>query len=376
MGGQSSSTQTQQSQTSPWQAAQPMLQSILGQLGTGLNSNGLTGAETGALNRLSQNASLGNPYAGQVADYTQSLFNGGGANAQAGNVQGNLDAFRGQLTPYANGGMIGNNPALAAQLGQIQTDVGNAVNGQFAAAGRDFSGANQMAYGRGVAAAEAPVIAAQYNQDVANQINAANALYNAGNTTAGTLSGMQQNYLANQGQGVTAAQSALDAQNYGANATLAAEAQRRGIPVQALGLLAQIGVPIAGLGTQSTGNTSSTQQMSGAQQFATLAGGISNLLGTGTGTGAGGAMSGGSGLLGLFTRSDRRLKDDISQVGTLFDGTPVYGYRYRGAPAYHIGLMAQDVEKINPAAVIEINGYKAVDYRAATAASRKMSEAA
>jgi hypothetical protein len=246
------------------------------------------------------------------------------------------------------------------------------VNGQFAAAGRDFSGANQMAYGRGVAAAEAPVIAAQYNQDVANQINAANALYNAGNTTAGTLSGMQQNYLANQGQGVTAAQSALDAQNYGANATLAEEAQRRGIPVQALGLLAQIGIPIAGLGTQSNGTTTGTQQMSGADQFSKIAGGIGNLVGAST-SGANGAK-GGSGLLGLLNWSDRQMKEEISQVGALFDGTPVYGYRYKGAPAYHIGLMAQDVEKTAPHAVIEINGYKAVDYRAATEASRRIGE--
>jgi len=356
MGGQSSSTQTQQSQTAPWQAAQPMLQGILGQLGTGLSNTGLTSAETGALNTLQSNAAQGSPFAGQIGDYAQSLLNGGGANAQAGNVQGNLGTFQSQLTPYANGSMIGNNPALAAQLAQIQTDVGNSVNGQFAAAGRDFSGANQQAYGRGVAAGEAPVIAAQYNQDVGNQINAANALYNAGNTTAGTLSGMQQNYLGNQGQGVTAAQSALDAQNYGANATLAEEAQRRGIPVQALGLLAQIGVPIAGLGSQSSGATQGTQQMSGADQFSKIAGGIGNLL--------------------KFLPSDMRLKEDIALVGTLFDGTPVYGYRYKGAPAYHIGLMAQDVEKTNPGAVIEINGYKAVDYRAATEVSRRMNSAA
>jgi Chaperone of endosialidase len=355
MGGQSSSTQTQQSQTAPWQAAQPMLQGILGQLGSGLNNTGLTGAETGALNTLQSNAAQGNPYAGQIGGYAQSLLGGGGANAQAGNVQSNLGAFRSQLTPYANGSMIGNNPALAAQLAQIQTDVGNSVNSQFAAAGRDLSGANQMAYGRGVAAGEAPVIASQYNQDVGNQINAANALYNAGNTTAGALSGMQQNYLANQGQGVTAAQSALDAQNYGANATLAEEAQRRGIPVQALGLLANIGLPIAGLGSQSNGTTAGTQQMAGAQQFGNIAQGIGSLL--------------------KFVPSDMRLKKDIAPVGTLFDGTPVYGYRYKGAPAYHIGLMAQDVEKIAPDAVIEINGYKAVDYRAATEASRRIHEA-
>lgn len=359
MGGQSSSTQTQQSQTAPWQAAQPMLQGIIAQLGTGLNNTGLTSAETGALNTLQSNAAQGNPYAGQIVDYARSLLNGGSANAQAGNVQANLGTLQSQLLPYASGGMVGGNPALAAQLAQIQTDVGNSVNGQFAAAGRDMSGASQMAYGRGVAAGEAPVIAAQYNQDVANQINAANALYNAGNATAGTLSGMQQNYLGNQGQGVAAAQSALDAQNYGANAILAEEAQRRGIPVQALGVLAQIGVPIAGLGSQSSGTTAGTQQLSGADQFSKIASGIGSLL-TGYGN---------------YTKSDMRLKEDVEQVGALFDGTPVYGFRYKGAPAYHIGLMAQDVEKSAPQAVIEVNGFKAVDYRAATEASRGICKA-
>jgi hypothetical protein len=278
MGGQSTSTQTVQSQSSPWAAAQPALQTILGQIGTGLNNTGLTSAESSALDTLKNNAASGNPYAGQIAGNAQSLLNGGGATAQAGNVQDNLATYRNWLTPYANGSMVGNNPALAAQLAQIQSDVGNSVNSQFAAAGRDFSGANQMAYGRGVAAAEAPVIAGQYNQDVANQLASAGALYNAGNTTANTLTQMQQSDLANRGQGVTAAQSALDAQNYGANATLAEEAQRRGIPVQALSLLAQIGVPIAQLGTQGNSTTTGTQEKSGVDQFATIAGGISGLI--------------------------------------------------------------------------------------------------
>ncbi|MGJ4945883.1 tail fiber domain-containing protein [Bradyrhizobium sp. HKCCYLS1011] len=278
MGGQSTSTTTQQSQTAPWQPAQPLLQGILSQLNSGLNNTGLTSSESSALDTLKSNAAQGNPYAGQIGSYAQSLLSGGGATAQAPNVQANLSSLQGYLTPYANGSMIGNNPALAAQLAQIQTDVGNSVNGQFAAAGRDFSGANQMAYGRGVAAAEAPVIAAQYNQDVANQVAAANSLYNAGNTTANTLAGMQQQYLANQGQGVTAAQSALDAQNYGANATLAEEAQRRGIPLQTLQLLAQIGTPIAGLGQQSNSTGTTVQEKSGIDQFATLAGGIGSLL--------------------------------------------------------------------------------------------------
>jgi hypothetical protein len=119
----------------------------------------------------------------------------------------------------------------------------------------------------------APTIAAQYNQNVSNQQGAAGNLYNAGNTNAGILAGLQQQKLSNQGQGVTAAGQALDAQNAGANATLQAEAQRRGIPVQALGLLAQIGIPIAGLGSQSTGQSQGDdQQMSGpAQQLCELA---------------------------------------------------------------------------------------------------------
>jgi len=278
MGGESSSKTTQQSTTAPWQQAQPALQGILGQLVTGLNNTGLTGQETGALGTLEQNAGSASQFAPAIQSYAQSLLQGGGANNQAGNIQGGLSTYQQQLTPYANGSMVGNNPALQAQLQQIQTDVGNSVNGQFAAAGRDFSGANQMAYGRGVAAGEAPVIAGQYNQDVANQMNAAGQLYNAQNSTSGLLSGLQQQYLGNQGQGVTAAGQANDAANAGANATLQAEAQRRGIPVQALGLLAQIGIPIAGLGSQSTGQSQGTQQMSGAQQFGLISGGIGNLL--------------------------------------------------------------------------------------------------
>lgn len=278
MGGQSTSTQTQQSQTAPWAAAQPALQAMLGQVSAGLNNTGLTSAESSALDTLKTNAAAGNPYAGQIAGHAQSLLNGGGATAQAGNVQDNLASYRNSLTPYANGSMVGNNSALMAQLAQIRSDVGDSVNSQFAAAGRDFSGANLMAYGRGVAAAQAPVIAAQYNQDVANQLAASGALYNAGNTTANTLAQMQQSDLSNRGQGVAAAQAALDAQNYGANATLAAEAQRRGIPVQALSLLAQIGVPIAQLGQQGNNTTTGTQQKSGVEQFATIASGISGLV--------------------------------------------------------------------------------------------------
>jgi hypothetical protein len=173
------------------------------------------------------------------------------------------------------------------------------------------------------------------------------------------LAGLTQQGLANQLQGVTSSQDALNAQNYTPQQQLALAQLAQQIPAQNLGLLAQIGVPVAGLGSQMSGTTQGAQQMSGAQQFGAIASAIGNLL---------------KGITSI--PSDMRLKEDISMVGSLFDGTAVYGYRYKGAPAYHIGLMAQDVERTMPGAVIEINGYKAVDYRAATEASRRMNSAA
>lgn len=279
MGGESKQETTQQSTTNPWAPAQPALQGILGQIGTGLGNTGLTGNETGALNSMVQNAGQASQFAPQIQDLAKNLLGGGGAMDQAGNVNQNLADYQRRLSPMANGGMIGGNSGLQPYLDTIRDDVTNQVNGSFAAAGRDFSGANFGALGRGIAAGMAPVIANQYNTDVSNMRGAADALYGAGNTNAGLLSGMNQTKLGNQAQGVTAAQAANDAGNAGNKQILEAEAARRGIPVQALGLLAQIGIPIAGLGGQSTGTSNTTNQMSGVQQFQGIMNGIGGLWG-------------------------------------------------------------------------------------------------
>ncbi len=281
MGGESKTSQTQSSTTAPWAAAQPALSGILGQVNQNLGNTGVTGAENSALTGMTNNANnYASTVAPQVNSYATSLLGGGGATNQAGNVNQNYQNYYNQTNPLASNtnynpmSTPGFSDALNTQIG----DITNSTNGQFAAAGRDFSGANSMALGRGITQGIAPTIAAQYNQNVQNQQGAAGNLYGAGNTNAGLLAGMQQQKLANQGQGVTAAGQGLDASNAGYNATLQAEAARRGIPVQSLGLLANIGVPIAGLGSQSTGQSQGTQQMSGAQQFATIASGTGNLF--------------------------------------------------------------------------------------------------
>lgn len=365
MGGTSTQQQTQQSTTAPWEAAQPMLQGILGQVQGNLGNTGVTGAENSALNTVQNNAAnFSSNVAPQIGANANELLAGGGALNQAGATNQNYQDYVRRLAATADGSNIGANSALQPYLDTIRNDVTNQVNGSFAAAGRDFSGANFNALGRGISAGLAPVVAQQFNTDTANQRGAADALYGAGNTNAGILSGMQQQALANKQLGTQAASQAMDAQNAGANSTLAAEAARRGIPVQALGLLAQIGIPIGSLGGQSQGTSNTTNEMSGAQQFGLIANGLGSMFGAGGGSGGGGAASGMLNFLGRF--SDRRLKEHITQVGTLFDGTPVYRYCYKGDPVFQIGLMAQDIEKTTPAAVLEVNGFKAVDYKAAT----------
>jgi hypothetical protein len=77
-----------------------------------------------------------------------------------------------------------------------------------------------------------------------------------------------------------------------------------------------------------------------------------------------GSLLGGLSTLGsaAITKSDRRLKRDIRQIG-FWNSIPLYYYRYVWDNVLRIGVMAQDVLKVKPEAVIlEPDGYYAVDY--------------
>ena len=77
-------------------------------------------------------------------------------------------------------------------------------------------------------------------------------------------------------------------------------------------------------------------------------------------------LEGGAGLASLFGLSDKRLKENIHQIGKTFDGQPVYRYNYKGHPETQIGLIAQEVERKHPEAVGVAGNYKTVDYGRAT----------
>jgi hypothetical protein len=75
---------------------------------------------------------------------------------------------------------------------------------------------------------------------------------------------------------------------------------------------------------------------------------------------------GGATALSKFFPSDIRVKDDVERIGSLNDGLPVYRFRYKGRPETHVGVMAQDVERRDPGAVVKIGGVRHVDYHRAT----------
>lgn len=71
---------------------------------------------------------------------------------------------------------------------------------------------------------------------------------------------------------------------------------------------------------------------------------------------------GGAGLMAL-AMSDPRLKTDISPLRRDTSGRQWYTYRYHWAPELHVGVMADEVRRTDPDAVIELpSGYLAVDY--------------
>lgn len=75
----------------------------------------------------------------------------------------------------------------------------------------------------------------------------------------------------------------------------------------------------------------------------------------------------------LITLSDRRAKTDIKKIGKTSDDQNLYQFRYKGGGPVQIGLMAQEVEKKRPGAVVTApSGMKLVDYgKALSGATRR-----
>lgn len=79
--------------------------------------------------------------------------------------------------------------------------------------------------------------------------------------------------------------------------------------------------------------------------------------------GGGGVRAGGGGGRGSARRSDIRLKHDIVLLGHLGNGLGFYRFAYNGSNKHYVGVMAQEVRTVMPAAVgVDRNGYLNVRY--------------
>ncbi len=106
------------------------------------------------------------------------------------------------------------------------------------------------------------------------------------------------------------------------------------------------------LGNVSSGRVAKAQSARGHASLASRGGG-----------GGGARRGGGGGRGGGGRRSDIALKHDMVLLGHLSNGIGFYRFSYNGGSQAYVGVMAQDVQKIMPGAVVKgHDGYLRVFY--------------
>lgn len=323
------------------------------------------------LSTAQQQAALGQQLFGQGMSQAQQLAalgqQGFGQQLSAAQQMANL----GQSLFGQN---LSSGQALAG-LGQQQFGQGlSLANLQSALAQQGFGAGTQTAQqlaALGSGAQQAQLAGAQGVLGAGQQMaGLGQALYGQNLSTGQALAGLGAQQF---GQGATTAQqlAALAQQGYGMGASTAQQLAALGTGAQAAGLQgaqATIGAGTLQQQTQQAADTAQYQQFLQERGYPfQVAQFLANIA---EGTGAlSGSTTTSTGPISFF--SDRRLKDDIKEIGKTHDGQPIYSYKYKGDDATQIGLMAQDVEKKHPEAVGLAGGYKTVDYKKATEDSER-----
>lgn len=348
----SSKKKTSSSQeTDPWEPTIQPLEDLVGQIGQYSGNVGASGNQEDAFAQLFQNAQGGNPYAGDIHNLAADLF--AGVPSQSGTVTDAYKRITDQLGPTASGANldVNENPYLQKLMQTVGDDIQNRIGAQFAGAGRDITGnaQGQKALAKGISEGTLPTLFNQYNLERQNQSDAAKTLFGAGTQTGTTVQGLDTAALLDRIKGIDVGNAAIDAENYGPNTILQLEQQLKQLPIEDLGRIEALLGPIAQLGGQMSGQSTTKGSSMGL--------GVSNLFG---------------GLGSLLSDEDAKEGVDGGEpekVGELADGTPIYKYVYKGDPSHtaQIGVMAQQVEGRHPEAVTRgPDGMRRVNYDLAT----------
>jgi len=239
-----------------------------------------------------------------------------GAISQIGQLGANgtptLDSANSAVNQYANGSMLsGSNPYFQSVTNQIQ---GSLTPGLMSAFSQGTTDNPNVAYAasQGLGNAVGQAASQNYETQSQNQLNAASMAPYMYNTQLGGANAALTAGQASQTQAQNELSNQVNAYNY-----------YQQLPYNQINQYASL---INGnYGTQST---QSVPQQS--------------LLGS------------------IF--SDARLKENIKKVGKLDNGLPVYSFNYIGEPTTHIGLLAQQVQKVHPKAVSTYKSLLMVDY--------------
>jgi hypothetical protein len=347
----SKTTKTNQkfdSQTDPWDETVPYLKGFLEKLGGVASAPpGATPDQKVAFDQLKANAQAGNPNVGAIEDLASDQFN---TADRTGTVQQGYADLQRRLSSTADGANLNldQNPMLQKMLTQVSDDVQNRVGAQFAAAGRDFSGAHQGAVAKGVTSAQLPMLMDFYAREQGRTDTAARDLFSGAGQTATTAANLDQVRDTLRSKGIDTTKAALEAKDQGSNTILALEQQLKTLPAQDLAQIASLLFPAAGLGQQTSGTQQGTSKTNGWSV---------NLADIGKMATAIGSMC------------DARMKTDVARIGAMADGTPLYRFRYLGSESFLIGPMAQEVAERTPDAVLPFGELLTVDVLKATARS-------
>lgn len=355
---------------------------------------GLAGAGAGLTNTGTGMLAQGGATTGQGTSAMLDAIHGLGGYSPTGGVDANVSAAQ----QYAD------NPALSGQVDAAMRDARRSVSEQAlpqiareaAASGNIGSSKRGLAEGvvqRGLAEKTADVSAQlrgnAYNQGLqlseqGRQFDN-NAMLQA-MQSRGTLAGnLAQAGLGQTGTGVNTINAGTNAGQLGLGYQNAGmDASKLGLAANDTGMQQQLGLfdlaNKAGAGNQ-VGNqlgiddarlrAQNPDAWQALQNYYGIVG-SQNWGGTGTQTSTqtpsqmsqiGGMMGmAGQGIGMLSMLSDRRAKTGIKPVGKLDNGLTVYSYRYIDGGPTQIGVMAQDVERVKPDAVVEIGGLKHVNY--------------
>jgi len=327
MGGGGGQT-TQTTKSDPWEPLQGYYKQALGDYSKEYEAGmpslypGLTIAQRSNPTMLAEELTLGRALSGSpVTDNANKL-----------------------ATDTLSGGYLNNNPYLDATFDKAAGQVQNRVDSMFSRSGRTGSGSHA-----GVATDKLNDLATNiYGGNYANERNNQMQMMSMAPT------------IANQDYNDIGKIAAVGSQRDGFNQNMLNEAIQR-FDYQQNGNRTNAKDFIAMLNSINGGTQTSTAPKGGNGLASTL-GGLGSLASGGASLYS--ALPAASTTLPWLAMSDKRLKKDIKPVGTE-NGHQLYEFEYINDPLAkrYVGVMAQDVVETNPDAVMEVDGYMAVDYR-------------